>query len=64
MPIYEYMCEKCNKITERMMSINSRLDTIECKWCNCDCAKRMISVPSRYEMKGYSAKNGYSKGEK
>ena len=64
MAIYEFKCEKCMKLTVRSFPISSQQKTVKCEFCNEMTAKRIISVPSGYKMKGYSAKNGYSKGEK
>jgi putative FmdB family regulatory protein len=63
MPIYEFMCESCFKITVESLPITSNKKNTKCDWCEKK-AKRIISAPSGFEIKGYSAKNGYSKGDK
>jgi putative FmdB family regulatory protein len=62
MPIYEFRCEKCMKITVDVLPISSQRQTTPCQFCGDD-AKRMVSAPSGFKIKGYSAKNGYSKGD-
>ncbi|MHA2180924.1 MAG: FmdB family zinc ribbon protein [Promethearchaeota archaeon] len=64
MPIYEFMCEKCLKVTEELLTIYSKKQLTKCKFCEEVRAKRIVSEPSGYCMNGYSYKNGYSKGEK
>jgi len=64
MAIYEFKCDKCMKITVASLPISSKQEIVKCQFCNDLTAKRIISVPSGYRMKGYSAKNGYSKGDK
>lgn len=60
MPIYEFKCDRCMKITVRSLPISSKQDTVKCQFCDDLTAKRMISV-TNFKIKGYSAKNGYSK---
>jgi len=60
MPLYEFRCECCSKITER---ITKHTDVIvECVHCG-DFAKRIISSGS-FKINGFSEANGYSKGKK
>ena len=63
MPIYEFMCEKCLKLTEESLPIHSVKQLTKCKFCEENRARRIISQPSGYNMCGYSEKNGYA-GEK
>ncbi len=65
MPIYEFKCEKpnCQRITQEMLPISSKRNSVKCAHCEDGKAKRILSVTSGYDMKGYSAKNSYSKGE-
>lgn len=59
MPIYEYKCQKCGNVYEKLQKeINGK--TAPCS--NDDCGglgKKIMSVVS-FEIKGYSYKNGYS----
>lgn len=64
MAIYEFKCDDCMKLTVRSLPISSSQKTVKCEFCGNMKAKRILSVPSGYKMKGFSAKNGYSKGEK
>lgn len=59
MPIYEFRCPKCKKITEKMFSINEKSDYIVCK---CGYIATKILSPVFNRIKGFSEKNGYSKG--
>jgi len=62
MPIYEYACEKCGTITERLESITSENKETECKECG-EQAARIMSA-SAFHLKGggwYS--QGYNKSE-
>ena len=63
MPIYEFRCNKCMKFTTVLLPISSTKKKIKCNFCD-DYAERKISVTGGYKMKGFSAKNGYSKGDK
>jgi putative FmdB family regulatory protein len=62
MPIYEYKCKKCGKITEKIFPINENIDHIVCE-CNY-MATKIISKTGIFDIKGYSEKNGYAKGDK
>ena len=64
MPIYEFMCSKCLKITEELLPINSVKQLTNCRFCKENRARRIVSEPSGYSMKGFSEKNGYSTKEK
>ena len=43
MPIYEYSCENCGKITEIL--VNKEKDDTVCKYCGSVRLKKLISVP-------------------
>jgi putative FmdB family regulatory protein len=65
MPIYEYKCSSCGKVTERMESINSTEKVKECPECHGK-SERIMSV-SGFQLKGggwhsqgYSKDNGCS----
>ncbi len=58
MPLYEYACVECGKITEKLVSVTMK-ELLIC----CDCggkAKKIISSGS-FIVNGYNEKNGYSK---
>lgn len=63
MPIYEFMCGKCLKITQESLPINSNKKLTDCRFCKRNRARKIISQYSGYRMNGYSEKNGYA-GEK
>ena len=50
MPIYEYKCLECGKITEWIESINSNSKSASCDHCG-NKAKRIISL-STFKLKG------------
>ncbi|ADD67080.1 regulatory protein, FmdB family [Denitrovibrio acetiphilus DSM 12809] len=59
MPIYEYACEKCGKVTEKLVSISSASEETECPECKGKAIKIMSA--SAFHLKGggwYS--QGYS----
>ena len=61
MPIYEYSCEECGKITEKLVSISGDNGEIECPECSGRAAKIMSA--SAFHLKGggwYS--QGYDNG--
>lgn len=60
MPIYEYSCEKCGKVTEKLVSISADNGQIECPECSGTAVKKMSA--SAFHLKGggwYS--QGYAK---
>jgi putative FmdB family regulatory protein len=62
MPVYEYMCKKCNKITEQWTNIYECIDLIVCPNCG-ETAHKIISQ-STFALKGggwYA--EGYNKGK-
>ena len=64
MPLYEFMCDDCMKLTTKLLRPNDKRKIIKCSHCGHETAKKIISAPGGFDIKGYSAKNGYSKGEK
>lgn len=61
MPIYEYKCTSCGKVTEVMESINSQNKEKECPACSGK-AEKIMSV-SGFQLKGGGWYNqGYAKG--
>ena len=50
MPIYEWYCQVCEKITEQIVSVEEAEDTIECVYCGGP-ASRIISL-STFQLKG------------
>ena len=52
MPIYEYKCQKCEKVTEKLISnISYRPETIECPECKAE-AQRIPSGTGAPQFKG------------
>jgi putative FmdB family regulatory protein len=62
MAIYEFRCKKCMKITTKSLPISSSKRRIRCDFCGEESEK--IVSKNTFTIKGYSEKNGYSKGEK
>ena len=58
MPIYEYCCNDCNEVTERIESFESKTITIMCPFCN-GISNRMISLSSFHLKGGGWFKDGY-----
>lgn len=54
--LYEFRCEKCEAITEKIVKIGTK--EIECPKCGA-AAHKIISA-SNFNVKGFSAKNSYS----
>lgn len=62
MAIYEFKCPKCLVIVQESHNIKSNVKKAKCWKCNEFIAERIISGSS-FRIKGYSEKNGYSKGK-
>jgi len=61
MPIYEYACENCGEITEKLVGISGDNTKTECAKCGSEASKIMSA--SAFHLKGggwYS--QGYTKG--
>ena len=43
MPIYEYKCEKCGKVFERLAFASDENDSVECPECGGNQTKRQMS---------------------
>lgn len=61
MPIYEYQCEKCGYIFEEVTFAKTIKISTKCP--NCDGFSKKILSSGIFNIKGYSEKNGYSKGD-
>jgi putative FmdB family regulatory protein len=46
MPIYEYRCEACGKITDILLLKNSDRESIVCKHCGSRKLKKLVSKPA------------------
>ncbi|PLX70312.1 MAG: transcriptional regulator [Denitrovibrio sp.] len=60
MPIYEYSCEKCGKVTEKLVSVTAENSEIDCPECNGKAAKIMSASAFHLKGSGWYAQ-GYSK---
>ena len=58
MPIYEYRCNECYEVTERIESFESKTITILCPFCS-GISNRMISLSSFHLKGGGWFKDGY-----
>jgi putative FmdB family regulatory protein len=63
MPIYEYMCKKCNKISEKWCYSNRIDELIVCEHCG-ETAHRIVSQTSFILKGGGWYADGYNKKEK
>lgn len=55
MPVYEFLCKKCNKEIEKLVSV--KIKNIKCKICG-KSMKKIISL-SNFHLKGSWGKEGY-----
>ena len=46
MPIYEYKCNDCGKVSEIMVGINVQDDTLQCKYCGSTSLKKTPTFAS------------------
>ena len=46
MPIYEYHCNVCGKVSEILTGIVSKSDPLHCKGCGSDDMEKIMSVSS------------------
>jgi putative FmdB family regulatory protein len=44
MPIYEYRCGICSKVSELLVGVNSKKTEIICKYCGSDRLEKIFSV--------------------
>ncbi len=56
MPLYEFKCNKCKHVTERVTPVG--VDKYVCEKCGLVAYKK-ISI-SNFKVKGFCAENGYS----
>jgi putative FmdB family regulatory protein len=45
MPIYEYKCAKCGKISEFLVGVGQEETLIKCKYCSSEEMVKLISAP-------------------
>lgn len=60
MPIYEYSCAKCGKVTEKLVSFSNADEAVECPECHRE-ARRIISSSAFHLKGGGWAAQGYGK---
>ena len=46
MPIYEFRCSQCGKVSEILVGVGSEDDVFICKYCGSDDLEKIISVSS------------------
>lgn len=44
MPIYEYRCAKCDKVSEFLVGVGQEKTEIKCKYCGSEDVHRIISA--------------------
>jgi putative FmdB family regulatory protein len=62
MPIFEFKCPKCGKVTELLHLHTKEPYNVKCIVCDVDCEK-IISKTS-FVIHGYNASNNYSTTER
>jgi putative FmdB family regulatory protein len=46
MPIYEYECSDCGKVSEIMVGIGRQSDVLQCKYCGSTTLNKILSFAS------------------
>lgn len=59
MAIYEFLCDKCNHITQQHFSIKDDIRTVKCEKCNNDNSSHRIISRSNFHLKGPGWSNQY-----
>ena len=55
MPIYEYRCRKCGKISELLVGVGSYADELKCSHCGSTDLEKLMSAPAGFS---FSQKSG------
>lgn len=55
MPMYDFKCQKCGRIFERLISAEAGT-----QFCACGGATERLQSAPAFAIEGYSAKNGYA----
>jgi len=58
MPIYEYRCNNCGTISEFLVGISSKGDTLTCKQCGSSHLEKMLSIT--HSLKGEKRDPGHT----
>ncbi len=45
MPIYEYKCQACGKVFEKLILSGGKEEDVRCPECSCDNLKKLVSAP-------------------
>ena len=45
MPIYEYKCQECGKVSEYRITSQSQVNSVSCKSCGSQKLERKMSIP-------------------
>jgi putative FmdB family regulatory protein len=51
MPIYEYRCRSCGKVSEIFQGIGEKNDPLQCKYCTSQDLEKLLS-PTSFSLKG------------
>ncbi|MFC1984953.1 zinc ribbon domain-containing protein [Chloroflexota bacterium] len=54
MPIYDFRCQECGKVSEFLLSSSSDSRTLDCPGCGSQHLERLISAPSLLKDKTYA----------
>ena len=60
MPLYEFECQKCENVFEKLVMNYNNKTVAQCPECLSKITKKIISN-STFKIKGYSESNGYCK---
>jgi putative FmdB family regulatory protein len=52
MPIFEYLCKKCGKTSEFLVSSNSSTNDLACEHCGSKRLEKLISAPGSIQSSG------------
>ena len=57
MPIYEYRCRDCGKVSELLMGVTGRRQ-VKCSHCGSERMERLLSAPASVRVKGSPSASG------
>ena len=60
MPIYEYRCRSCGKISEIFQGVGEKDDLLQCTYCNSTELEKILS-PTSFSLKDQSSGEGGSR---
>lgn len=58
MPVYEYVCDDCDEVVERLLPMSDADDPGPCPACEADLRRRFSRVAVKYTTWGFSSTDG------